>query len=102
MDIRLHSEALAELERAGEWYESRRPGLGQAFAVEVQHALDLILESPARWPVEPNVKTNPPVQRFVLPSFPFVLPYLALQDSVVILAIAHMSRPPGYWSSRLR
>jgi hypothetical protein len=35
-------------------------------------------------------------------GFPFRLPYQITKHEVVILALAHMSRRPGYWDQRLR
>jgi toxin ParE1/3/4 len=36
----------------------------------------------------------------VLDRFPFTLPYQIKGDEIVILALAHTSRRPGYWSRR--
>jgi hypothetical protein len=33
--------------------------------------------------------------------FPFALPYLVLEELVVVLAIAHVRRRPGYWLKRV-
>lgn len=37
---------------------------------------------------------------FVLSRFPFTLPYQILGNEIVVLALAHTSKRPGYWSSR--
>ena len=100
MEVRLHKEARAELDAAGEGYESRRPGLGEAFAKEAARAFELIGENPQRWPVWPGVTGEPPVRRFLLSRFPFAVAYLAFQDRVVVLAVSHTRRRPGYWLSR--
>ncbi len=34
--------------------------------------------------------------------FPFALPYLMLEELVVVLAVAHVRRRPGYWFQRVR
>lgn len=34
--------------------------------------------------------------------FPFALPYLVLEELVVVLAVAHVRRRPGYWLQRVR
>ncbi len=83
------------MDGAAAWYEARRPGLGILFADEVERGLDAILESPNRWPTWPGVDREPPVRRYVLSLFPFVMPYIAFQDRVHVLAVAHMSRRPG-------
>jgi hypothetical protein len=36
----------------------------------------------------------------VLGRFSFTLPYQIVGDEIVVLALAHTSRRPGYWSRR--
>ena len=36
----------------------------------------------------------------VLDRFPFAVPYQIKREEIVILALAHTSRRPGYWSRR--
>lgn len=102
MKSRYHREAREELTAAAEWYEARRPGLGQDFLAEVEQALSSIHEHPERWPRWAGVETRVPVRKFVLQRFPFAIPYLVHDESIVVLAIAHGRRRPGYWLSRLR
>lgn len=42
------------------------------------------------------------MRRFLLKRFPFALPYLVLEDLVVVLAIAHERRQPQYWLKRAK
>ncbi len=42
------------------------------------------------------------VRRFLMERFPFALPYLVLEELVVVLAVAHVRRRPGYWLQRAR
>ncbi len=98
----LSDEARNEFSAAARWYEERSPGLGDDFAVEVLRALDSIEESPETWPPWPGVHQRPVIHRFLLPEFPFALPYVVLKDRIVILAIAHVRQRPGYWLKRAR
>ena len=41
------------------------------------------------------------VRRFILPGYPYDLIYAVLAEEIVILAVAHHSRQPGYWQERL-
>lgn len=102
MRVELHAEARQEFTESAHWYETRSPGLGEAFVLEVLRALDSISASPETWPPWPGVLHTPPVHRFLLSDFPFALPYMVLEDRVVILAIAHVRRRPGYWLERAR
>jgi hypothetical protein len=40
------------------------------------------------------------VRRFLLPRFPFAVAYVIRGDDVLVLAIAHTRRRPGYWRGR--
>jgi plasmid stabilization system protein ParE len=98
----LHPDAVAEATAAGDWYESQRPGLGADFAGEVERAFEMISENPQTWPAWPGFPIGLGVRRFLLPRFPFALAYVVRADDVVVLAVAHTSRRPGYWLSRTR
>jgi len=45
--LHLHPGVVADLVEATQWYESRRPGLGEEFRVSVEEVIDL-LQQPAR------------------------------------------------------
>jgi plasmid stabilization system protein ParE len=98
--IVLHPGAVADLIAAGDWYEAQLPGLGLDLADEVHHALDVISEQPNTWPLWPEVAENRGVRRFLLTRFPFALAYVVEADRLVILAVAHLRRRPGYWLTR--
>ena len=92
---RLHPEALQELEAADDWYLQRSVDASAAFISSVLDAFDTICKVPHRWP-----KYLHGTRRFVLHRFPFSLIYLDDPDAVLIIAIAHNKRRPGYWQSR--
>ncbi len=100
MRLVLHPDAVAEATAAGDWYESKRPGLGADLAGEIERAFDMILENPQTWAVWPGIPAGLDVRRFLLPRFPFALAYVVRADELVVLAVAHTSRRPGYWLSR--
>lgn len=43
-----------------------------------------------------------PVRRHFSETFPYAVLYVEKPDHVLILAIAHFKRRPGYWRERLR
>ncbi|HET8542088.1 MAG TPA: type II toxin-antitoxin system RelE/ParE family toxin [Anaeromyxobacter sp.] len=100
MRVVLHPDAVAEATAAGDWYDAQRPGLGADLADELERALDLILENPQTWPMWPGAPAALGVRRFLLPHFPFGLAYVVRGNEVVILAVAHLRRRPGYWLRR--
>ncbi len=102
MRILLHHAATIELEQAEDWYEGERAGLGEELSAEVDRALQIIGESPTNWPRWPNSPPAPVLRRFVLSRFPFALAYMVEPKRVIVLAIAHTRRRPGYWLHRLK
>jgi len=97
MKLSFHSAARAELRSTKAFYRSRSPLAAIAFAQEIQSALLRIAESPLRYPPgESGTRVC------VLPwRFPYTIVYYTVRDMVVIVAIAHQSREPGYWQDRL-
>ncbi|MBI2214210.1 MAG: type II toxin-antitoxin system RelE/ParE family toxin [Acidobacteria bacterium] len=67
----------------------------EAFVAEIDHAIERISEAPERYP-----ETRHGRRRFVLFSFPFDVVYRASGERIEIIAVAHHSRRPGYWTSR--
>jgi plasmid stabilization system protein ParE len=90
-----HPEAEAELASAALFYESRRVGLGRAFATEVERTVSLIREHP-----DAGSPAGLPHRRMVR-RFPYWIVYQTDQDSVFVLAVAHQRRHPGYWRPRM-
>ena len=96
--MRFHPAAREELAEAAVWYEVRREGLGQEFRSAVRTAARTIGENPRAWPLSIEESS---VRIYPLRRFPFILPYALEVESVVILAVAHAKRRPGYWRSRV-
>lgn len=90
-----HPEARVEYLEAISFYEERRPGLGAAFTVAIEAVIGRVLDSPTAWRV-----VEDDVRRCLARRFPFGVLYTVEQDAVLIVAIMHCSRRPGYWRSR--
>jgi len=88
-------EAEIELFEAAAWYESKETGLGKRFRNEVAHVLDRIVEDPMLWRERPNG-----YRRVNCPVFPYYIPFFIRRDKIIIAAVAHEHRKPGYWKSR--
>jgi hypothetical protein len=95
MRVEFHAEALAELLSAAEYYELRQMGLGARFLDLVDEALERIVRDPLAWsPVDEDVR------RCLMRVFPFGILYSIEPAFILILAVAHLAREPGYWASR--
>ncbi|PIP81764.1 MAG: plasmid stabilization protein [Elusimicrobia bacterium CG_4_9_14_3_um_filter_62_55] len=99
--FQFHPDAEQELQAALDWYESRQIGLGAQLLVEVDRSLALLRETPALWPAWPGVAKRLGVRRCLLPRFPYAIAYSAHADSIVVFAVAHLSRRPGFWRGRV-
>lgn len=92
-----HEEAAAEYDAAFDWYLGRSLDAALKFDAEVERALAQIVQAPRRWATGSHS-----TRRFLLRQFPFILTYRERSDgSIQIVAVAHTSRKPGYWTGRL-
>ena len=41
------------------------------------------------------------IRRALLDDFPFALLYIALPDTIWVVAVMHLRRQPGYWAHRV-
>jgi len=96
MKIRLLLPAQYELDEAIEYYNSEVPELGNIFLLEALAVIDRISQYPEGWhPLSPHTR------RCRLRRFPYGIIYARLDSEIVILAVAHLHRKPGYWRNRL-
>ncbi len=93
------SFAQDEIEYYVRRYESESQGLGDRLWQEIQAATVLISEHPDIG--ERVRRTRALVRRFPLRRFPFFVIYRQRNDHVQIVALAHTSRKPNYWRTRL-
>jgi len=94
--IRFFREASEEIEEAAKWYGRRSPAAEAAFLGEVDHALAAIIDAPRRW-----TSFVDGTHRYVLRKFPYSVIYFVDEVVIVIVAVAHDKRRPGYWRDRL-
>jgi hypothetical protein len=93
--IELHPEADEEFAAQVQYYDEREAELGQRFYREVIASLEWITENPT----VPRLRRS--YRRVNLRIFPFYIAYLAENDLIWVLAIAHGYRKPGYWTGRM-
>lgn len=95
MTVEFLGEAEVELVDAACWYESRQPGLGRRFKRDVESVVARIAENPLQFR-----ECNSGYRRANCPVFPYYLPHFIRRDKVVVAAVAHQHRKPGYWQAR--
>jgi plasmid stabilization system protein ParE len=77
--------------------EGSEPGLGYQFAIEIVPAVERIKANPGTWPV-----LDDQVRRCLVHRFPYGVIYSVdeQKSEILILAVMHLHRQPGYWSER--
>ena len=94
---RFHPAAEAEFLAAIDWYVTRDAGVASDFASLVRDAVQLIVELPQAWPTWPGRED---LRVRVLHRFPFSIIYAVDAKTIVVIAVAHHRRRPGYWLRR--
>ena len=94
--IRLHRAAAEEFWSAVRWYKERSPRAAQRFRAEFKRVAKRIAADPDAGIVYRRV-----YRWMLLRRFPYVVYYRVIDPSlVVIFAVAHGRRRPGYWLGR--
>ncbi len=93
--IEFHPEAASEYYAALAWYRDRSINTARQFEAEFVRAVEQIQDAPERWP-----KYSSNRHRFLLHQFPFQIVY-QFGKEILILAVAHTRRRPGYWKDRI-
>mgnify|MGYP002631976335 CR=1 FL=1 len=95
LPVVFQDDAGIEVEEAVLWYEQQRPGLGLEYLAAVSRVVREIGENPERFPIWRRLW-----RRALLPRFPYVMFFDIEVDRVVVWAVAHTKRRPGYWVAR--
>lgn len=90
-----HPAASRELIEIAVYYDRELPGLGWDFLHELDRVLVLLAENPQLGAV-----FEPPFCRVLMQQFPFSVYYTIESDRIKVMAVAHQSRKPGYWTGR--
>ncbi len=96
MNYRFHPEALAEYQEAASYYGERDTVLAGRFIEAVEDAVRRIVEAPQRWQV-----LEEDVRRCLTRVFPYGVLFTIEPEFVLIVAVMHTSREPGYWKQRV-
>jgi len=100
--VRILQEAAEEAIEAAAWYEGERAGLGTEFSQAVDAAIDLLEDDIVPLTTMPGTAGSRGAKRLLLKRFPYAVVVRESPEEVIVVAVAHHSRRPGYWRSRLR
>jgi len=95
MNYRFLLPAEEEMTESASYYEDMAVGLGSDFLDEVQSTIERICENPKI--AEKEMKN---IRRITLARFPYSIFYAEDEGQIIILAVAHHKRRPGFWKNR--
>ena len=93
---RFLTPAEEEMTEASLFYEAASTGLGRDFLDDVQRGIDSVREHSR---IGNSVGRG--LRRVLLHRFPFSLIYSVDADVILIVAVSHYGRRPGYWKDRV-
>jgi len=95
-ELRILPDAEEELRAAALHYEGQRIGLGAALLAEVRRAYKRIVELP-----NASRKERADIRVLSIARFPYRIYYRSIDEEIIIVAIGHRRRRPGFWRERV-
>jgi len=94
-EVAYHPAAQAELEAEVLYCENERPRSGAHVRADISKSILSVR-------LFPGLGHNAPggVRRIVTRSYKFIVHYELIADQIVVWAVAHPAREPGYWLTR--
>ena len=89
------SAAEVDFTESLKWYAERSIEAANDFDAEFDRAISQIAADPERFPM-----CDARHRYFLLRRFPFRIIYRITNSEIVVIAVAHGSRSPGYWANR--
>jgi len=94
----LHPEADLEISHALTYYQAHAPAeIVRDFDAGIVSAFIEIGKHPERFPRWHRTD----VRKYILKRFPYLIFYVDYPECIRVLAVAHTSRRPGYWKTRI-
>lgn len=97
MRIEFLAPAEMELIDASSYYNIQSEGLGFEFASEVKKTIERIIQHPESW-----TKLSKRNRRCRTNRFPYGVIYQIKEETILIVAVMHLSRDPQTWEARLK
>jgi plasmid stabilization system protein ParE len=97
MNYEFLKEARDEFRDAVLYYDSCAPGLGLRFKAEIVRVIERMIANPYLWSERAGG-----FRRVNCPVFPYYLAYFIRGEKLIIAAVAHGRRKPGYWMDRIK
>ena len=101
MRFRIVAGARRDIRESTAWY-NKNAGMGADFVAAVEAAFRRVETDPQTLPSTENPwpSLGRDIRRCPVVKFPFQVIFEIQSDELVVLAVAHGSRRPGYWRRR--
>lgn len=96
MKLKFLPLARMELRNAFAYYKAISPMLAESFKNEAHDVRRLIEKHPLAWHT-----FEPPYRQCRFRRFPYAFIYEVLETELIVVAVPHLMRKPGYWRDRL-
>lgn len=96
-EIVVHESAEEDLNAAAVFYESRETDLGKEFLEELSQGFHRITENPFSHSIHFDE-----YRRYLMGRFPYGVVYRIEGQQILVFAVAHLRRRPGYWIDRVQ
>ena len=90
--------ARLEILEATQWLAEQSPGLADDLASEIHRVILLLRRQPGLGAPVPGAHDG--TCKMMLRRFRYVLIYRVQEDVLLVIALMHSSRRPGYWADR--
>ncbi|MDA7882574.1 type II toxin-antitoxin system RelE/ParE family toxin [Akkermansiaceae bacterium] len=97
MKVEFTTEARDDLFEAVDYYESKEEGLGGRMRDEISKIIRTVEGAPYLWS-----ERSAGYRRVNCPVFPYYVAYVIRGERIVIVAVVHGSRIPGFWHKRMK
>src|ERR1035437_155694 len=96
MKFRFHPAALDEYEESSLYYVAISPLTAKRFVDEIEASIRRMRQHPKACAI-----VEDDIRRCLVKRFPFGIYYSLEADYILIVAVMHLSRMPGYWKDRV-
>ncbi|MGL4514063.1 MAG: type II toxin-antitoxin system RelE/ParE family toxin [Lacipirellulaceae bacterium] len=97
MILRVLPRAESEIAEAILFLDERAPGRGDNFLKALDATIGRVLGRPRQFGFYEGAPLRNPLRRAIVERFPYLVLFHADDVEVVVVAVAHASRRPGYW-----
>jgi len=88
-EIVVQSEAIIEIQKAFEWYEHNRAGLGHEMIQEIEEGFERLSRHPHHYSA-----TNKKYRKIRINRFPYIIIFEIEEAKIIVIAIRHIRQKP--------